>query len=85
MLFLTIQLPFLANEDAELDVLLLFWPVNCIKIVGHFALLSDPTDYSIYCVQTNGKKLARHFLIIDIPLIFILNCLTTLSGGPTRV
>ncbi len=29
------QLHFLVNRNAELAVLLLFWPVNCIKIGGH--------------------------------------------------
>ena len=42
------QLPFLANKNAELDVSLLFWPVNCIKIEGGM-LSCGPTDYSLYC------------------------------------
>ena len=36
------QLPFLANRNAEHTVPPLFWPVNCIKIEGHVALLSGP-------------------------------------------
>ena len=41
----------LANENAELAIPPLFWPVNCIKIGGHVALLSDPTVYSLYCAR----------------------------------
>ena len=40
---------FLANKNAELAIPPLFWPVNCIKIGGHVALLSDHTVYSLYC------------------------------------
>ena len=29
-----------------------FWPVNCIKIGGHVARLSDHTVYSLYCADT---------------------------------
>ena len=43
------QLPFLANRNAEQAIPPLFWPVNCIKIGGHAALLSGPTVYSLYC------------------------------------
>ena len=46
------QLPFLANRDAELAVPPLFWPVNCIKIGGHVALLSGP-----YAVPGGGVPL----------------------------
>ena len=49
MQVLASQLHFLANKNAELAILPLFWPVNCIKIGGHVALLSDPTVYSLYC------------------------------------
>ena len=49
MQVLVSQLPFLANRNAELAVPPLFWPVNCIKIGGHVALLSGPTVYSLYC------------------------------------
>ena len=48
MQVLTSQLHFLGNKNAELGITLLFWPVNCIKIGGHVALLSDPTVYSLY-------------------------------------
>ena len=40
MQVLASQLHFLANRNAELAVPPLFWPVNCIKIGGHVALLS---------------------------------------------
>ena len=43
------QLHFLANKNAELAISPLFWPLNCIKIGGHVALLSDSTVYSLYC------------------------------------
>ena len=45
MQVLASQLHFLANKNAELAIPPLFWPVNCIKIGGHVALLSDPTVY----------------------------------------
>ena len=48
MQVLASQLPFLANRNAELAVPPLFWPVNCIKIGGHVALLSGPTVYTLY-------------------------------------
>ena len=50
MQVLASQLHFLANKNAELAIPPLFWPVNCIKIEGHVALLSDPIVYSLYCV-----------------------------------
>ena len=40
MQVLASQLPFLANRNAEQAVSPLFWPVNCIKIGRHVALLS---------------------------------------------
>ena len=43
------QLHFLANRNAGLAIPPLFWPVNCIKIGGHVALLSGPTVHSLYC------------------------------------
>ena len=43
MQVLAIQLPFLANRQAELAAPSLLWRVNCIKIGGHVALLSGPT------------------------------------------
>ena len=49
MQVLASQLPFLANRNAELAIPLLFWPVNCIKIGGHVALLSGPAVYTLYC------------------------------------
>ena len=49
MQVLASQLPSLANRNAELAVPPLLWPVNCIKIGGHVALLSGATVYSLYC------------------------------------
>ena len=39
MQVLASQLHYLANKNAELAIPPLFWPVNCIKIGGHVALL----------------------------------------------
>ena len=50
------QLPFLANRNAELAVPPLFWPVNCIKIGAHVALLSGTTVYLLY---SSALKLSR--------------------------
>ena len=47
MQVLASQLHFLAIRNTELAVPALFWPVNCIKIEGHVALLSGPTVYSL--------------------------------------
>ena len=52
MQVLASQLHFLANRNAGLAIPPLFWPVNCIKIGGHVALLSGPTVYSLYCGTT---------------------------------
>ena len=49
VVLLASQFHFLANKNAELAISPLFWPVNCIKIGGHVALLSDPTVHSLYC------------------------------------
>ena len=49
MQVLASQLHFLANRNAGLAIPPLFWPVNCIKIGGHVALLSGPTVYLLYC------------------------------------
>ena len=49
LLFLASQLLFMANRNAGLAISPLFWLVNCIKIRGHVALLSDPTVNCLYC------------------------------------
>ena len=57
MQVLASQLHFLVNTNAELAIPPLFWPVNCIKIGGHVALLSDPTVYSLYCAcETKSRR-----------------------------
>ena len=56
MQVLASQLPFLANRNAEQAVPPLFWPVNCIKIGRHVALLSGPSVY-VYSVATHVKTL----------------------------
>ena len=52
MQVLASQLHFLANRNAGLAIPPLFWPVHCIKIKGHVALLSGPTVYSLYYTKT---------------------------------
>ena len=51
MQVLASQLHFRANRNAGLAIPPLLWPVNCIKIGGHVALLSGPTVYSLYCAM----------------------------------
>ena len=48
MQVLASQLHFLANRNAELAVVELYCPVNCIKIEGHVTL-SGPIVHSLYC------------------------------------
>ena len=57
MQLLASQLHFLANKNAELAIPPLFWPVDCIKVGGHVALLSDPTVYSLYCALSTSTTL----------------------------
>ena len=59
MQVLASQLHFLANRNAGLAIPPLFWPVNCIKIWGHVALLSGPTVYSLYCAKAVFLLLAK--------------------------
>ena len=62
MQVLASQLHFLANRNAGLAIPPLFWPVTCIKIGGHVALLSGPTVHSLHCgltfncVLRNGRS-----------------------------
>ena len=49
MQVLASQLLFLANRNAGLAISPLFWPINCIKIGGHVARLSDLTVKCLYC------------------------------------
>ena len=51
MQVLASQLLFLANRNAGLAISPLLWPVNCIKIGGQVALLSDPTVNCLYCAK----------------------------------
>ena len=53
MQVLASQLLFLANRNAGLAISPLFWSVNCIKIGGHVALLSDPTVNCLYCAHAS--------------------------------
>ena len=56
MQVLASQLHFLTNRNAELAIPPLFRPINRIKIGGHVALLSNPTDYSLYCACTQAQE-----------------------------
>ena len=40
----------------------LLWPVNCIKIGEHVALLSDPTVYSLYCACNFTLNMFKGFV-----------------------
>ena len=53
MQVLASRLLFLANTNAGQAIPPLFWPVNCITIGGHVALLSDPTVNCLYCACSN--------------------------------
>ena len=57
MQVLTRQLHFLASRNAGMAIPPLFWPVNCIKIGGHVALLSVPTVHSLHCVAIKKNYL----------------------------
>ena len=62
MQVLASHLLFLANRNAGQAIPPLFWPVNCIKIWGRVALLSDPTVNCLYCVLTDLiAQLAEHW------------------------
>ena len=61
------QLLFLANRNAGQVILPLFWPVNCIKIGGHVALLSDPTVNCLYCGNTANKSMHYQFSFVETP------------------
>ena len=69
MQVLASQLHFLANKNAQLAIPPLFWPVNCIKIGGHVALLSDPTVCTLYC--DIGNSLQAYTLAFPIQCILL--------------
>ena len=52
MQVLASRLHFLANRNTELPGPLILWPVNCVKMRGHVALVSGPTVYSLSCACT---------------------------------
>ena len=74
MQFLVSQLHFLTNRNAELAIPPLFWPVNCRKIWGHLALLSDLTVYSLCCdwVLSQLNACIVHILRVNV----LYSCLT---------
>ena len=63
MQVLASQLPFLANRNAEQAVPPLFWPVNCIKIGRHVALLSGPSVY-VYSVVRAFEEPEQDYLVV---------------------
>ena len=81
MQVLASQLHFLANRNAELAIPPLFWPVNCKKIGGHVALLSDPTVVAMAIqprfvfkiistiISQNSKFFFMHVLKKDVLLL----------------
>ena len=69
MQVLASQLHFLANKNAQLAIPPLFWSVNCIKIGGHVALLSDPTVCTLYC--DIGNSLQAYTLAFQIQCILL--------------
>ena len=75
MQVLASQLHFLANRNAGLANPLLLWPVNCIKIGGHVALLSGPTFHSLYCdlYATSDIEFFLPILILNNPKWFFQN------------
>ena len=85
------QLHFLANKNAELATPPLFWPVNCIKIGGHVALLSDHTVYSLYCDIVAEFILMAFLSCLDFKLLLRVKsskfenseCVLTLSPTPS--
>ena len=64
------SLHFLANRNPGLANPPLFWPVNCIKIRGHVALLSGPTVYSLYW----GINIGGHVALLSDPTVYSLYC-----------
>ena len=72
MQVLASQLHSLANKNAELAILPLFWPVNCIKIGEHVALLSDPAVYSLYCAINEWPNVYRYVVPKPIMVHFSL-------------
>ena len=65
MQVLASQLHFLVNRNDGQAISPLFWPVNCIKIGGHVALLSDPAVNCLYCAYI----LSCQFLVLSSVLI----------------
>ena len=87
MQILAIQLPFLADRNAELAVLLilllyccvppLLWLVNCIIMEKNVALLSDLTVYSLYCalpccILHSPSSRIMYFYIFSVSGYFIV-------------
>ena len=64
MQVLASQLHFLVSRKAELAVPPLFWPVNCIKIGGHVALLSCPSIYFLFYGIANTSKFTQQCNVV---------------------
>ena len=77
MQVLASQLPFLANRNVELAIPPLFWPVNCIKIGGHVALLSGPTVYALYCA--NFVQLLKISILPEPQSMLVKSCFTNMQ------
>ena len=73
MQVLVSQLHFLANQNAGLAIPSLFWPVNCIQIGGHVALLNGFTVHP-HTVTLLSVCLCWYRPKIKIKLIKLLFC-----------
>ena len=77
MQVLASQLLLLANRNVGQAIPPLFWPVNCIKIGGHVALLSDPTVNCLYCgvtIATLMRTRCTTELLPNDPSDYLLFC-----------
>ena len=94
MQVLASQLHFLANRNAELAIPPLFWPVNCIKVEGHVAPLSDRTVYSLYCdigkleIETLGSPILilNSNMLRSVRILSVLrNCILITLGWQLKL
>ena len=73
MQVLASQLHFLATSNVGLAIPSLFWQVNCIKIEDlYVALLSGPTQYSLYCA-TYSCMCATYSIPYTVPHTAVFN------------
>ncbi len=81
MQVLASKLHFLANRNAELAVPPLFWPVNCMKIGEHVALLTCPSICFLFYANICQRFIFETFnLVYSFQLVGIGNILTFTSS-----